>query len=79
MKNNITPALIQAHSSVHRAMSDIRLAAKIIRKQHNQRQEPNNLESHIRIEGLMREMLFDIQRLVGCDAMRQITNSARHE
>lgn len=43
MKNNqkptghfpVDPALIQAHSSVYRAMADIRLAAKIIRKQHN--------------------------------------------
>jgi len=79
MKNNITPALIQAHSSVYRAMADIRLAAKIVRKQHDEHQEPNNLEKHSRLDELMQEMLFDIQRLIGRDAIRSFTNTVRHE
>ena len=88
MKNNqtptarqvsVTPALIQAHSSVYRAMADIRLAAKIVRKQHDECREPNNLEKHSRLDELMQEMLFDIQRMIGRDAIRSFTNAARHE
>lgn len=75
----VTPALIQAHSSLYCAMSDIRLAAKIIRKQHDECREPNNLEKHSRLDELMQEMLFDIQRLIGRDAIRSFTNAARHE
>lgn len=86
MKNNQTtmghfpvdPALIQAHSSVYRAMADIRLATKIIRKQHDQRHEPNCMGEHKRLEKLMQEMLFDIQRMIGCETMRQLQNFA-HE
>lgn len=82
MKNNqkptehfpVDPALIQAHSSVYRAMADIRLAAKIIRKQHNRQQEPNRPDEYNRIEGLMQAMLFDIQRMIGCETMRQFQN-----
>lgn len=84
MKNNQTtmghfpvdPALIQAHSSVYRAMADIRLAAKIIRKQHDRRQKPNRTDEHRRLEELMQEMLFDIQRMIGCETMRQLQNFA---
>ena len=79
MKTNIIPALIQAHSSVYRAMADIRLAAKIVRKQHDECREPNNLEKHSRLDDLMQEMLFDIQRMIGRDAIRSFTNAARHE
>nr|DAN86109.1 MAG TPA: hypothetical protein [Caudoviricetes sp.]DAS26260.1 MAG TPA: hypothetical protein [Caudoviricetes sp.] len=75
----IHSALMQAHSSVYRAMADIRLAAKIVRKQHDEHQEPNNLEKHSRLDELMQEMLFDIQRLIGRDAIRSFTNTARHE
>ena len=78
MKNNITPALIQAHSSVY-LNGDIRIAAKIVRKQHDEHQEPNNLEKHSRLDELMQEMLFDIQRMIGRDAIRSFTNAARHE
>ena len=73
------PALMQAHSSVYRAMADIRLAAKIVRKQHDECREPNNLEKHSRLDELMQEMLFDIQRMIGRDAIRSFTNAARHE
>ena len=88
MKNNqtptarqvsVTPALIQAHSSVYRAMADIRLAAKIVRKQHDECREPNNLEKHSRLDELMQEMLFDIQRMIGCSSMRYLSKSVRHE
>ena len=79
MKTNIIPALIQAHSSVYRAMADIRLAAKIVRKQHDECREPNNLEKHSRLDELMQEMLFDIQRLIGCSSMRYLSKSVRHE
>lgn len=86
MKNNqkptehfpVDPALIQAHSSVYRAMADIRLAAKIIRKQHNRQQEPNRPDEYNRIEGLMQAMLSDIQRMIGCETMRQFQNLAHN-
>ena len=74
----VDPALIQAHSSVYRAMADIRLAAKIIRKQHNRQQEPNRPDEYNRIEGLMQAMLFDIQRMIGCETMRQFQNLAHN-
>ena len=82
MKNNqkptghfpVDPALIQAHSCVYRAMADIRLAAKIIRKQHDRRQEPHRTDEHRRLEELMQAMLFDIQRVIGCETMRQLQN-----
>lgn len=82
MKNNqkptehfpVDPALILAHSSVYRAMADIRLAAKIIRKRHILRQEPSHPDEYNRIEGLMQAMLFDIQRMIGCETMRQFQN-----
>ena len=87
MKNNqnptarvpVNPALIQAHNSVYRAMADIQLAAKIIRKQHDQRCEPNNLEKHTRLDELMQEMLFDVQRLIGSDTIHNFVNTSRHE
>ena len=74
----VDPALIQAHSSVYRAMADIRLAAKIIRKRHILRQEPSHPDEYNRIEGLMQAMLSDIQRMIGCETMRQLQNFA-HE
>lgn len=70
----VDPALIQAHSCVYRAMADIRLAAKIIRKQHDRRQEPHRTDEHRRLEELMQAMLFDIQRMIGCETMRQLQN-----
>ena len=84
MKNNqkptghfpVDPALIQAHSSVYRAMADIRLAAKSTRKQHNRQQEPTRPDEYNRIEGLMQAMLFDIQRMIGCETMRRLQNFA---
>jgi hypothetical protein len=88
MKNNqnpttcrvpVDPALIQAHSSVYRAIADIQLAAKIIRKQHDKRCEPNNLEKHTRLDELMQEMLFDVQRLIGSDTIHNFANTSRHE
>lgn len=84
MKNNqkpterfpVDPALIQAHSSVYRAMADIRLAAKIIRKRHILRQEPSHPDEYDQIEDLMQTMLSDIQRMIGCETMRQLQNFA---
>lgn len=86
MKNNqkptehfpVDPALILAHSSVYRAMADIRLAAKIIRKRHILRQEPSHPDEYNRIEGLMQAMLSDIQRMIGCETMRQFQNLAHN-
>lgn len=72
----VDPALIQAHSSVYRAMADIRLAAKIIRKRHDRRQEPNRMDEHRQLEELMQGMLFDIQRMIGCETMRCLQDFA---
>lgn len=84
MKNNqkptehfpVNPALIQAHSSVYRAMADIRLAAKIIRKRHILRQKPSHPDEYDQLEDLMQAMLSDIQRMIGCETMRQLQNFA---
>ena len=48
--------------------------AKIIRKQHDRRQEPHRTDEHRRLEELMQAMLFDIQRMIGCETMRQLQN-----
>lgn len=68
----VDPALIQAHSCIYRAMADIRLAAKIIRKQRDRRQEPGRPNEYNRIENLVQAMLSDIQRMIGCESMRQL-------
>ena len=70
----VDPALIQAHSCIYRAMADIRLAAKIIRKRHILRQEPNRPSEYDQLEDLMQAMLSDIQRMIGCETMRQLQN-----
>nr|DAN86117.1 MAG TPA: hypothetical protein [Caudoviricetes sp.]DAS26252.1 MAG TPA: hypothetical protein [Caudoviricetes sp.] len=72
-------ALMQAHGSVYRAIAEIRSAGHILRKQHDLRDEPNNLEQHIRLVSQMQEMLYDIQRLIGCSSMRYLSKSVRHE
>ena len=84
MKNNQTttghfpvdPALIQAHSSVYREWGDICRAEYFSLKQHSQGQERKCLGAPTRLEKLMQAMPFDIQRMIGCETMRQLQNFA---
>lgn len=97
MKNNqnptahhvpVNPALIQAHSSVYRAMADVNLALKILSKYAERGTDPGTYTPgrHSRIEGDLRGMLFDIQHMIGRTALRAAEkqfcnkgNKARHE
>ena len=96
MKNNqnpmghvpINPVLIQAHSSVYRAMADVNLALKILSKYAERGSDPGTYAPgrHSRIEGELRAMLFDIQHMIGRAALRAAEkqfcnkgNKAHHE
>ena len=84
----INPALIQAYSSVYRAMADVNLALKILSKYAERGSDPGTYTPgrHSRIESELRGMLFDIQHMIGRAALRAVEkqfcnkgNKARHE
>lgn len=72
-------AMVRQYHQLHRAKAEIAEIAKWIRYRHDERQEPNNLETHMRVDRLLQDMLQDYQRLIGCCYIRRITKAENNE
>ena len=72
-------AMVRQYHQLHRAKAEIAEAAKWLRHRHNERQEPNNLETHMRVDELLQGMLQDYQQLIGSYYIRRITKAESNE
>ena len=72
-------AMVRRYHQLHRAKAEIAETAKWIRYRHDERQEPNNLETHMRVDELLQGMLQDLQQLIGTHYIRRITKAESNE
>lgn len=72
-------AMVKTYHQLCRAKTEIAEAAEWLRYRHDERQEPNNLETHMRVDELLQDMLQDYQRLIGCCYIRRITKAENNE
>ena len=72
-------AMVRRYHKLHRAKAEIAETAKWIRYRHDERQEPNNLETHMRVDELLQGMLQDLQQLIGTHYIRRITKAESNE
>jgi hypothetical protein len=72
-------AMVHQYHQLYRTKAEVAEAAKWLRYRHDERQEPNNLETHMRVDELLQSMLQDFQQLIGSHYIRRITKAESNE